>query len=741
MSVASFLPKTLRGEFAMFAIVLGLPLIALIGYGLYDRARDEFAAAEDQARFLAESSAERVAEYVSSLRATLEAVARRPLVRAMDAARCDPQLGDLVSLYPRTGSFTVIDRESVIICSSRPLRLDRVTRVADEELQREMRADPRFRVSKLVLSPLSGRWAFGLVQPVLGENGALLGTVAAGIDPLQWNPFPPPEAIPERAILTVVTLDGTIIARSVEAEKWISRKLWDERLLRRIAERKEGVVRATGTDGVERIFGVSQVAALPWFVLAGLPEEGVFAPARERLAQTGALLVLVVGIVIALAWGFVTRLSRPIRAIAEAVGARAAGGTEAMIPVAGPIEVAHVARELNRMIEIRARKERELSESEQRFAGIVGLAGDGVISMDSEQRIILFNAAAEKMFGYRSEEVAGEPIDRLIPARFRANHRQDVERFGATGESAKAMGARRPISGVRASGEEFPIEASISQLVIGGRKIYTIILRDISERVRAEAEIRKLNAELEDRVRERTAQLEASNKELESFSYSVSHDLRAPLRAIDGFSRIVQEDYAGKLDAESRRLLGVIRANSGKMGQLVDDLLEYSRLGRKPLSSAEIDMKHLVEEVLGELQASGNRSPRLDVGTLPPARGDATLLKQAWTNLLANAIKFSGKRAQPVIEVSGHENGAQCVYCVKDNGAGFDMRYYEKLFNVFQRLHREEEFEGTGVGLAIVQRVVSRHGGRVWAKGKVDEGAAFYFSLPKGRSDGSIRES
>jgi light-regulated signal transduction histidine kinase (bacteriophytochrome) len=174
------------------------------------------------------------------------------------------------------------------------------------------------------------------------------------------------------------------------------------------------------------------------------------------------------------------------------------------------------------------------------------------------------------------------------------------------------------------------------------------------------------------------------------------------------------------------------------MAQLIDDLLAYSRLGRKSLSSGAIDMNRLVEEVLGELQASGGSSHRLVLTALPLAYGDAVLVKQVWANLLGNAVKFSGKRAQPVIEVNGHENGAENVYCVKDNGAGFDMKYYDKLFGVFQRLHREEEFEGTGVGLAIVQRVVSRHGGRVWAEGKVDEGAAFYFSLPKGGRDGQI---
>ncbi|OGA24295.1 MAG: hypothetical protein A3I02_06480 [Betaproteobacteria bacterium RIFCSPLOWO2_02_FULL_67_26] len=254
--------------------------------------------------------------------------------------------------------------------------------------------------------------------------------------------------------------------------------------------------------------------------------------------------------------------------------------------------------------------------------------------------------------------------------------------------------------------------------------------RIVIERRRGE-EDRRMKAELERLVAERTAQLEASNKELEGFSYSVSHDLRAPLRAVDGFSRILEEDYAGKLDDEARRLLGVIRDSSRKMGELVDDLLEFSRLGRRSLSIAAIDMKRVVEEALGELQGSSEEPPRLVLGALPPGRGDATLLKVVWTNLLGNAIKFSGKCEQPVIEVSGHENGAENVYCVKDNGAGFDMRYYDKLFGVFQRLHSTEEFEGTGVGLAIVQRVVSRHGGRVWAEGKLNEGAAFYFTLPK----------
>ena len=182
-------------------------------------------------------------------------------------------------------------------------------------------------------------------------------------------------------------------------------------------------------------------------------------------------------------------------------------------------------------------------------------------------------------------------------------------------------------------------------------------------------------------------------------------------------------------------MLGVIRGNSVRMSQLIDGLLNFSRLGRKPLTTADIDMNSLVQGALKECEP-GARPPRWTIATLPSARGDATLVRQVWVNLLANAVKFSSKREQPVIEVSGEENGAEVVYCVKDNGAGFDMAYAGKLFGVFQRLHSEEQFPGTGVGLAIVQRIVVRHGGRAWAEGRVNEGAAFYFSLPRGEAHG-----
>lgn len=266
---------------------------------------------------------------------------------------------------------------------------------------------------------------------------------------------------------------------------------------------------------------------------------------------------------------------------------------------------------------------------------------------------------------------------------------------------------------------------------------HSSLLVHMNERRKAEEALRSLNAELELRVAARTTQLEDSNRELESFSYSVSHDLRAPLRGIDGFSRILLEEYGSQLDAEGQRLFDVIRRNCLSMGRLIDDLLAFSRLGRTPLATLDVAMGNVVQEVIAELAAvPGDVIPPLDVGPLPRVKCDPSLIRQVWSNLLANAVKFSAGSEAPHIRIWAETRAGEYVFAVSDNGVGFDMEYSDKLFAVFQRLHGNDEFPGTGIGLATVKRIIVRHGGQVWAEGHPQRGATFFFSLPDRNDDG-----
>jgi signal transduction histidine kinase len=349
----------------------------------------------------------------------------------------------------------------------------------------------------------------------------------------------------------------------------------------------------------------------------------------------------------------------------------------------------------------------------------------------------------------------------------RTIERDDVARDEALAELARTNAeleqrlAERTIERDDVARDEALAELARTNAELEQRLAENTIERDDVARDEALAELARTNAELEQRLAERTierddvarheanreltrtnaaeeqfrlhaAELEALNGELESFSYSVSHDLRAPVRAVLGYTRAIEEDYGSALGDEGRRLLTVVQSEASRMGDLIDDLLAFSRLGRQPMVNVVVNMTSLAEDVATEHTESGGVGRlTFEISSLPDVRGDRVLLRQVWVNLISNAVKYSGKKANPRVHVWATQEAARIVYHVRDNGVGFDMAYADKLFGVFQRLHRSDEFPGSGVGLAIVMRIVQRHGGTVWADARLGDGATFSFALPK----------
>jgi PAS domain S-box-containing protein len=382
--------------------------------------------------------------------------------------------------------------------------------------------------------------------------------------------------------------------------------------------------------------------------------------------------------------------------------------------------------------DITARKNAE--EAVARLAAIVESSDDAIVGKDLEGIVTSWNAGAEKMFGYAPSEMIGSSITKLIPP---GRHGEEAQILGRIrrGERVHHFDTGR----LRKDGQTLDVSVAVSAIrdrsgkIVGASKV----ARDITARRSAEKALVQLNANLEQRVLDRTLQLERANRELEAFSYSVSHDLRAPLRAISGFSRIVREDHSATLDPEGLRYLGLVEKSALQMGQLIDDLLTFSRTGRQALSVQTVCTTEVVNACLADLQGLNvNRQIVINLGELPDCQADSSLLRQVWFNLLENAFKYTRKCDPAVITIGSRRESGANSYFVQDNGAGFDMKYADKLFGVFQRLHLAEEYEGTGVGLALVQRIVQRHGGRVWTEAQLNHGATFHFTLTGGPDAG-----
>ncbi|HPC99176.1 MAG TPA: ATP-binding protein [Bacteroidales bacterium] len=462
----------------------------------------------------------------------------------------------------------------------------------------------------------------------------------------------------------------------------------------------EGSFKGKDYRGVPVITNIRRIKGTNWYMVAKVDSHEIYTPLRF---QAGAIIIICLLLIVAA--GFAT---------------------------------GYLRRNLEtRYYQLQYETEKERAAAETRYReqynilrGLNESSEMPIFSLDRNYRYTSFNSAhanTMKKIYDTSPDLGVSIFDCMTNESDRELAKKNIDRALA-GEKVveEAFSGEQELQRIYFEETHNPI-VNDSNEVVG----VAVVVRDLTRRKQMENELRRMNEILEEKVKERTAQLEAANRELEAFSYSVSHDLRAPLRAIHSFTSILREDYGNRLNEEGLRICDIIESSSVHLGQLIDDLLAFSRVGRATMKPVRIDMEAIAGSVYNELlSGSEGRDVKINIMKLPRTWGDATTIRLVWTNLISNALKYTSKNTNTEITIGYEQHKGETIYYVKDNGVGFDMKYYHKLFGVFQRLHSQKEFEGNGVGLAIVYRIISRHGGKVWAESKPGEGSVFFFSLP-----------
>jgi len=577
-------------QLLLLVLSVALPLSAVVAYLIHDAGAQAEADALERIRGIAAEVAEDSGAILKAAEQQLAYLVQRPAVRALDRARCDPLIAGLQSLNPIYANVILVDLRGEVVCWS--MQQDSAgTTYADREWFRSGITSSGFRAGTPVLGRASREFSVPLTMPVRNAAGATIGVLNLAASLSRITRLVDRPDLPAGSVITMVSRDGVIIARSLEEDKWLGR---DARSFESIAAQLaqgRGAHAMHGIDGVERITAFITMPGSGWLVSAGIPLDTVMAHYRQALRRILLALVVVIVGVAGVAAAVGNAIRTPIRSLADAASAVARSEPGVRAIESGPLEVATVGREFNRML------------------------------------------AAQ----------------------------------------AKTI-------------------ATLTQ---------------------------------------RTAQLEGANQELEAFSYSASHDLRQPLQTIDGFSRALLEDYGDKLDAEAKDYLQRLRAASQRIARLMDDLLKLSHITSADLVPEPADLGAIARSVADQLRAQDPaREVVFDIAASAAAHGDRQLLTMLMEHLLGNAWIFTSRHPRAKIEFGVTERDGERVYFVRDDGAGFDMAYVEKLFVPFQRLHTTSDFPGNGVGLASVRRIVLRHGGRVWAEAMPEKGATFYFTLP-----------
>lgn len=852
---------SLRTRLLLLLFLTFLPLYSFILYSVLEARQQAADSARGDALSLTRLVALKQKNFIEFSKQQLLSFAQLPIVRRPElAAQCNQTFAKLLELNPLYSNFGVIDLDGTLRCSA--ITMSDRPNFSDQQYFRNAISTRGFVIGDYQIGHTVGT---NLAYPLPDAAGKPQAVVFIALDlTALTNKMIEITSMPEGSTITIWDNLGTILARYPEPELWVGTTHLNTPLIQTIlTKNKEGTTEETGLDGVKRLYVFKpfySTAEKQIYVSAGIPTDAVYASANALRSRALLLIILITTAVIMLALlGSRILILRPVNTLMDV--ARRFGSGNLSVRTGLPHtsdEFGQLARVFDEMAQSIEERERHQRASEERFTNIVNLAADAIISINEDQRIIAYNHTAMQIFGYSPADMLGQPLDLLLPANIASIHREHINNFGHESSRTRVMGGGREITGRRNDGSVFPAEASISKFIENGRTVYTVVLRDITERKLAEKalqqkdnlltmvgamakvggwefdartleatwteevarihetdpkdptsvesgikfyceasrniieaavkdaielgkpydleleittakgthkwirtigqavrengviikvwgsfqditeqknaaeEIRQFNINLERRILERTSELAAANKELEAFSYSVSHDLRAPLRAIDGFSQALIEDYTGQLDDQGKSYLHRVRNAAQRMGHLIDDMLTLSRVTRVEMQRSIVDLSALAADVLGALQESEpERKVDCHIESGLKAEGDPHLLRIVLSNLIGNAWKYTTYQVQPYIEFGAtHNSDGTAEFFVRDNGAGFDMTYANKLFGAFQRLHQASEFPGTGIGLATVQRIVHRHSGQVRGAGVPNQGATFFFTLP-----------
>lgn len=716
---------SVRSLLALLSLATALPLLFLLAYHVRETKHAEVAEANQLVAHLANITASDVEATVRNFERVAAILAQRPLLRELDPARCDPRLDELKRTYPVLANVGTVDVHGQAICSAVPPRDGRMPHIGNPSWLAALRRTNGFVIGAPQRGLYTGRSILVLAYPIRDNDRNVTGAAQLVLFLDQFLPLVT-KALPEGGVAGILNSEGTIVARSPNPESTVGSDVRGSAVSSAILERKRGTVLATGLDGVERFYAFQPVDNAPWFSVVGIPTGRIYAEARHNAWSNGLLSLGGVVFSLILALLIHRKIAAPMLDLRGAAQRVASGEIEQRAPVAGPREVAEVATGFNQMLDKLLITEDRLHASEAQYRMLFETSPDA-IRVICDNRIVMLNPAGFHLFGITEDQLASvAPVFDFIHPSFREHSAERLrqvieERRVAPAEERKIL---------RADGSEVEVEVVSLPVTYQGRPAALSIIHDLTARKAAEQAIRRLNAALEERVQARTAELQRANEELEAFSYTIAHDLRAPLRAMNGFSRLLLESQGERLDADGKTFVDRILASSLTMNDLLEGLLKLTHLGRVEPVFATVDLSLVAQSVIDQLGAAepGRRvATRVQPGLT--AHADLQLIRDVLENLIGNAWKYTSQSATPLIEFGAMQVDGGTAYFVRDNGAGFDEQYAGKLFKTFQRLHSVEQFAGTGIGLASVKRIVEHHQGKVWARGEVGRGATFYFTL------------